>query len=105
MLSEVVPTEKETQAAAANDTEVQHAGRDLASAGEEPIESTKEVRPIHGWKWVSVVASLYSFALLYGLDTTVGCPVCCFSFPTNFSNFDSCLSFSHYSVIKSPLLT
>jgi hypothetical protein len=73
MSSEVTHNDKDSQAAAANDKETKYAGQDLSSAGEESVESTKEVRPIHGWQWVSVVASLYSFALLYGLDTTVSC--------------------------------
>ena len=41
------------------------------SADPEAAEDPKDARPIHGWKWVATVASLYSFALLYGLDTTI----------------------------------
>jgi MFS family permease len=33
------------------------------------------VRPIHGLRWVLTMASLYSFALLYGLDTTIAADI------------------------------
>ena len=45
---------------------------DWAEKGE---ASTKDARPIHGLKWVLTLASLYSFALLYGLDTTIAADV------------------------------
>ncbi|KIW11951.1 hypothetical protein PV08_09224 [Exophiala spinifera] len=34
-----------------------------------------EVRPIHGWKWVVSCLSIYTTALLYGLDTTIAADV------------------------------
>src|SRR2546423_5875750 len=33
------------------------------------------VRPIHGLRWVLTMASLFSFALLYGLDTTIAADI------------------------------
>ncbi len=33
------------------------------------------VRPIHGWKWVVACISIYTTALLYGLDTTIAADV------------------------------
>ena len=41
------------------------------SADPETADDPRTVRPIHGWRWIATVASLYSFALLYGLDTTI----------------------------------
>lgn len=34
-------------------------------------ESKDEVRSIQGWRWLAVCISVYSTALLYGLDTTI----------------------------------
>ena len=44
-------------------------------AENEGTYSPAEARPIHGLKWAATVASLYSFALLYGLDTTIAADV------------------------------
>jgi MFS family permease len=41
----------------------------------ECTDDTKTVRPIHGLRWVLTMASLYSFALLYGLDTTIAADI------------------------------
>ena len=41
----------------------------------EEADSPATARPIHGLKWVATLASLYSFALLYGLDTTIAADV------------------------------
>jgi MFS family permease len=38
-------------------------------------EDPMTVRPIHGLQWFLTMASLYSFALLYGLDTTIAADV------------------------------
>ena len=39
------------------------------------VDNPRDARPIHGLKWVATLASLYSFALLYGLDTTIAADV------------------------------
>ena len=44
-------------------------------AAAENSDDPAAVRPIHGFKWVITMASLYSFALLYGLDTTIAADV------------------------------
>ncbi|KAJ9614200.1 hypothetical protein H2200_002336 [Cladophialophora chaetospira] len=36
---------------------------------------TTAIRPIHGWKWVVSCISIYTTALLYGLDTTIAADV------------------------------
>jgi MFS family permease len=41
----------------------------------ESADDPTTVRPIHGLRWVLTMASLYSFALLYGLDTTIAADV------------------------------
>ena len=47
----------------------------VESPEDEEIQDVSAARSIHGWKWVLTVASLYSFALLYGLDTTIAADV------------------------------
>lgn len=50
---------------------------DERGSSEKSLEADEasSARPIHGIKWVLTVASLYSFALLYGLDTTIAADV------------------------------
>ena len=40
-----------------------------------PRDDPRTVRPIHGLRWVLTVTSLYSFAVLYGLDTTIAADI------------------------------
>jgi hypothetical protein len=44
-------------------------------ANPEYTDDPTTVRPIHGLRWVLTMASLYSFALLYGLDTTIAADI------------------------------
>lgn len=42
------------------------------SQNENPqVNEEHEVRSIQGWRWLAVCISVYSTALLYGLDTTI----------------------------------
>lgn len=60
-----------------------HAGEDFKEkpgAHESPDESLQEEkepspRPVHGWKWVLVCISVYTSALIYGLDTTIAADI------------------------------
>ncbi len=41
----------------------------------ERVEPVTTTRPIHGWKWVVACLSIYTTAILYGLDTTIAADV------------------------------
>lgn len=55
-------------------------GEDSPGTQSSPAESLKQngetsPRPIHGFKWALVCASLYIGALIYGLDTTIAADI------------------------------
>jgi MFS family permease len=41
----------------------------------EVVDDVATVRPIHGWRWFVACLSIYTTALLYGLDTTIAADV------------------------------